>query len=146
MSFLITSLTRKGYPVSFVLFGIETILTILYCIQTFAVEKYKPELTLGAILLLLLIGVLSAVGNFAQFQAANDAPNPGLAIAISGMSAGIVALLVLIFLRDELTTMQIIGLVLALVSIFFITAGQKNIPHDKVSASMIDSSIKSDSR
>ncbi|MEK7535893.1 MAG: hypothetical protein AAB590_02685 [Patescibacteria group bacterium] len=137
MSFLITSLTRKGYPVSFVLLGIGIILTISYSVQTFVIEKYKPELTVGITLLILLIGMLSAVGNFTSYQAANSAPNPGLAIAISGMSAGVVALLAFFFLKTGITTMQVIGLVLALVSVFFITAGRKITPTDKVPTSII---------
>ena len=125
MSVLITVLTRKGYPTSFVLLGIGIVFTIAYSLQTFVFAKEKPEITISVIGLILLIGVLSTVGNLMLFQAANNAPNPGLAIAIgAGMQAGVVALLAFLFLKDKLSPLQILGLVLALISIFLIVAGQ----------------------
>lgn len=124
MSFLITSLTRKGYPTSFVLLGIGIIFTIFYSFQTFALLKYRPEFRLEVFALLLLIGLLSAIGNVALFQAANNAPNAGLAIAIgAGMQSGLVALLAFIFLKDKMSPLQIIGLILSVVAVILITSG-----------------------
>lgn len=125
MSFLITFLSRKGYPVSFILLSIGIMFVIFYSFQTFVLLKYRPELRIEVLILLIVIGILSCIGNIALFQAANDAPNPGLAIAIvAGAQAGIVALLAFIILKDRLTTLQILGLFLAIISVFLITFGQ----------------------
>lgn len=123
MSFLITTLTRKGYPVSFVLLGLGIVLAVFYFFQTFIFASYTPKLSLGIILMLLLVGLLSAIGNWTAYQAANNAPNAGLAIAISGMQAGLVTVLAFIFLRDKLSFLQIVGLVLGIIAIFIINIG-----------------------
>lgn len=135
MSFLITFLTRKGYPTSFVLLGIGLILVIFYSFQTFVFQNYRPEFRVELYALLLLIGLLSAVGNVALYQAANNAPNPGLALAIgAGMQSSVVALLAFFLLKDRLSTLQILGLLLALISIFFITIGQNQKSSGKISS------------
>lgn len=135
MSFLITFLTRKGYPASFVLLSIGAIFAICYSFQTFVLLKYRPEFKIEIYGILLLIGVLSVVGNVALYQAANNAPNPGLALAIgAGLQSGVVALLALFFLRDKLSTLQIVGLILALISIFLISIGQNQGGGGKISA------------
>lgn len=127
MSILITSLARKGYPVSFVLLGLGIILTIFYFFQTFVFLSYSPKISIGIVLILILIGILSAVGNWSIFQAANNAPNAGLAIAIgAGMQSALVAILAYIFLKDKLTSIQLIGLVLALISVFIINLGSNS--------------------
>lgn len=125
MTFLIVLLTRKGYPISLILLGIAIVLLLFYSFQTFVLSSEKPQITLGVAGLIFLIGVLSAVGNLASFQAAADAPNPGLAFAISGLSAAVVALLAFFILKDKISTVQTIGLVLALASIVLIAVGQK---------------------
>lgn len=124
MSILITTLTRKGYPVSFVLLGIGIIFTIFYFFQTFVLSHPTFSINLNTILMLLLIGILSTFGNFALFQAANNAPNAGLAITIgAGLQAAVVSVLAFIFLKDKLTTMQIIGIILAVFAIILINVG-----------------------
>ncbi len=125
MSFLITFLTRKGYPTAFVLFCIGLVLTVFYGVQTFALVKYRPEMRWDITLLLIGVGVLSAFGNLALYQAANNAPNPGLAVAIVGMQGGLVALMALVFLKDALNFYQALGLVLALVGVFLMSLGKQ---------------------
>lgn len=123
MSFLITYLTRKGYPVSFVLLGISIVVFFFYSAQAFLFSSEKPEITLGVVALILFIGILAALGNLASFQAANDAPNPGLAFAIGALSSGVVALMAFFIFKDKLSALQIIGLILALMSLILIVAG-----------------------
>lgn len=124
MSILITTLTRKGYPVSFVLLGIGVIFTIFYFLQTFVFSHQSFEVNFKVISLLLLIGVLSTLGNLALFQAANNAPNAGLAITIgSGLQAAVVSILAFFFLKDKLSVLQIIGIILAVFAILLINIG-----------------------
>lgn len=127
MTILITILTRKGYPTPFVLLGIGVTFTIFYSLQTFVFSSYSPKLNLGIIVILILIGLLSTIGNLALFSAAKDAPNPGLAIAIgAGMQAGAVALLAFVFFKDKLTSFQLLGIALSLIAVFLINLGSKS--------------------
>ena len=123
MSFLIVFLIRKGFPASFVLLGLSIVLVIFFAYQTFAVSHYKVSVNLWVVLALILIGILSAVANLWAYQAASDAPNPGLALAITGMQAVGVSMLAFIFFRDKLTVVQIIGVVFSIVAIFLISIG-----------------------
>lgn len=125
MSFLITFLTRKGIPVSFVLLAIGIIFTIFYFYHSFFVLHYKMQTSLVTFGILIVIGALSVIGNMALFQAANDAPNPGLAVAIgAGLQSGLVALLAFVILKDKLSGLQIAGLILSIIAILFITLGE----------------------
>lgn len=86
--------------------------------------------------LLLMIGILSAIGNLTLFQAARDAPNPGLAVAIgAGMQSGVVALLALLFLKDKLTSLQLLGIFLGIVAIILINLGSISSVGDNQSVS-----------
>lgn len=123
MSFLITFLIRKGFPTSFVLLGLSIILVIFYSYQTFIVSQYKPSVNWGTILIIILIGILSAIANLWAYQAAADAPNPGLALAITGMQAVGVSILAFIFFKDKLTMLQIIGVIFSIVAILLISIG-----------------------
>jgi drug/metabolite transporter (DMT)-like permease len=126
MSFFITLLARKGYPVSFILLGISIVLTIFYFVQTFITAHYKVAFSPSVLGILLFIGILSAIGNVTLYQAANTAPNAGLAIGIVGMQSVVVAILAFMFLKDKMTTLQLIGLMLSVVAIFLMSMGSNN--------------------
>lgn len=126
MSFLITILAKKGYPVSFILLGIGVVFVIYYFCQTFIFTHSKFQITPITILILLLIGILSALGNLSAYQAASVAPNAGLALAIVSMQSMVVTFLAFIVFRDKLTTFQIIGIVFAVISIILINLGSRN--------------------
>ncbi len=124
MAFLITVLTRKGYPVSFVLFGLGITFTIVFFIQTFAISRPSFVIHTSTIIAIFIIGILSTVGNLAFFQAVNDAPNAGLAVAVGGgLQAAVVSVLAFVFFKDKLTLLQIIGILFAIFAVFFINLG-----------------------
>lgn len=126
MSFLITLMTRRGLPTSFVLLGICVTYIVYYIIQTVTVTHYKPELSIPLVLILIAIGLLSTVGNILLFNAANDAPNPGLALAIGGgLQTAVVTILAFIFLKDKMSGIQIAGIVFGVVGVFLINLGSK---------------------
>jgi len=134
MSLLITMLTRQGFPVPFVLLGIGVIFVIAYSLQTFVFSSPTFTITPGTIGLLLLIGLLSVIGNFALFQAANDAPNAGLALIIgSGLMGVVVSILAVFFLKDKLTFLQIFGIFLAIFAIILINIGSSQSQEQKTS-------------
>lgn len=123
MSFLIVILSKRGYPVSFILFSLSIVLVIFTFIQWFNVEKYKPRLNLEVIFIIIVIGILSSIANLALFQAAKNAPNSGLALAIGSSYAGLTALYSFFILKDRLNFTQIIGLITIIVAIFLINLG-----------------------
>lgn len=135
MSFLITLLIRKGFPTSFVLLGLSIVLMIFYSYQTFIVSQYKLSISLGTGLIIIVIGILSALANLWAYQAAADAPNPGLALAITGMQAVGVSILAFIIFKDKLTILQIIGVIFSVLAVFLISIGSnqnnsKEIPNN----------------
>jgi len=113
-------------PVPFVLMCIGIMFVLFYSIQTFGFMGYKTELNLSTILILVLVGALSIVGNLAIFIAARDAPNAGFPAAILGLQGGVLAILALVFLKDKLTVLQIIGLVLGIVAVVLLSVGSTN--------------------
>src|SRR3989344_7879798 len=124
MSFLITFLTRKGYPVSFVLFVIGMGFSVFYFFQTFLLTRQNIEINFGVLGVLLIIVVLSLLGNSAVFNAANVPPNPGLASAMAlGAQAAVISILAVIFLKDKLSFLQLVGIVLSVASVFLISIG-----------------------
>ena len=124
MSFLITSLTRKGYPVSFVLFVIGVGFSVFYFFQTFLLTRQNIEINFGVLGVLLIIVILSLLGNSAIFYAANAAPNPGLASAVAlGAQAAVISMLAVVFLKDKLSFLQLVGIVLSVASVFLISIG-----------------------
>jgi len=126
MNILIVYLTRKSIPVTFILLIIGVVFTLIYSIQTFITTKFNFEINLNTLVILFGAGLLSVVGNWGQYSAVRDAPNPGLAIAIASLNAGLVAILAIIFFKDKLTIIQITGLVLGIVSIILIALGSAN--------------------
>lgn len=126
MNILITYLARKSIPVSFILLAIGFVFTIVYSIQTFVSTKFSFEINLSTLLILLVASLLSVVGNWTLYTATRDAPNPGLAIAVTGLNAGLVAILAIIFFRDKLTLMQIAGIFFGIISILLISIGSVN--------------------
>lgn len=128
MSFLIAWIVRKGYATTaFVLFGIGVVFTTVYSLQSFVFsETVTPRPAFFTIFLVLIIGLLSAAGNFFLFEASKYAPNPGLATAVgSGMQAVVVTLLSWLILKDKITFQQFIGILLACASAFLIISGRK---------------------
>ncbi|HVZ12378.1 MAG TPA: hypothetical protein VG965_05090 [Patescibacteria group bacterium] len=126
MSILITYLTRRGLPVYFVLIGLGIIPAIYYISQTFIFSHTKIELNLTVLLIIIAIGILSTIGNVTIFQAANDAPNPGLALAIAaGMQSAVVAIIAFFIFRDKLNAIQILGIILGVLAVFLINIGSR---------------------
>ena len=122
MSFLITVLAKKGYPVPFILLGIAIVVTLCYFFQTFLTHQYKV-ITPTIFGLFIITGILSVIGNVTVYQAAKDAPNAGLAIGIAGMQSVVVASLAFIFLKDKMTNLQMLGVILSIVAIFLMSMG-----------------------
>ncbi len=126
MSFLIVVMAKKGYPVSFILLGVGVAFLIYYSLQTFVFSHAVLHVTPLGIMIILVIGLLSAFANLVAYQASAVAPNAGLVLAIStGMQSVVVAILAVIFLKDNMTVLQTWGIIFAVISIFFISLGSR---------------------
>jgi len=135
MVILITNSSRRGLPLSFILFGIFLIGAIFYFIQTVLTTGFKFEISLSTVALLIIMGLLSFAGNYAQFLATTSAPNPGLAVAAVSLQSALIAILAVIFFKDKLTMIQVLGIIVGLVGITMISIG---------STSSKDTDVKSD--
>jgi drug/metabolite transporter (DMT)-like permease len=122
---IITVLTKRGLPLPFILMCAFGVSMVLYFAQTWMATRFSFEVSLQSLLLLLLVGVLAFIGNWAQFQAAGLAPNPGLAIAVVSLQSGLIALIAVIFFKEKLTLLQTLGLVVTMAGIMLISVGGK---------------------
>lgn len=77
--------------------------------------------------MLVFLGVLSAIGNWTQFQAMHDAPNPGLALAITNLFTIPTTLLAVFVLKDKLTLVQIIGIGICIIGASLLSLGNLSI-------------------
>lgn len=125
MYFLITFLTRKGFSVSLVMFALSIAFTLFFFFQLLLTKGFiGVKLTPAVIGIMIVMGILSAIGNWSQFQAANDASNPGLAISIINLFVIPYTILAVIFFKDKVTLVQIIGIITSLIGVGLITVGQ----------------------
>lgn len=120
---LFTYLTKKGFSVAFLLFVVSLLYTIFYGVQTVVQKQFPVSISAVTILLLLILGIIGAIGNYAQFHAITIAPNSGLVIAIVNSFAGLVAVLAFLFFKESLSPVQILGLTLSIVALVLINLG-----------------------
>jgi len=129
MVILITYSSRRGLPLSFILFGIFLVGPRFFFIKTVFTTGFKFEISLTTILLLFVMGLLSFAGNYAQFLATTSAPNPGLAVAVVSLQSALIAILAVVFFKDKIAMIQVIGILVTLIGITMISLGslsQKN--------------------
>lgn len=125
MTVLITHLVRKGLPTVFVLFVLFVVVAVIYGAQMLVTGVKPGNISAYFWVLLITIGVLSAIGNLALFKAAGSSPNPGLVVSILGVQGGVVAILAVIFLKDKVNLVQLIGIMLGIVAIVIIGLGSR---------------------
>ena len=126
MTLMITYLVRKGLPTAFVLFVLVFVVGAVYGGQTLLGGNKPHNVTLYFWLLLVLAGILSAVGNLAIYRATAIAPNPGLVITILGLQGGIVGLLAVVFLKDKLNMVQLLGILVGIIAVAIIGYGSRD--------------------
>jgi drug/metabolite transporter (DMT)-like permease len=134
MTLIVTYLVRKGLPTVFVLFVLFVVASIVYGTQVFLTRAKPAAVPAQFWLLLLSIGILCAIGNLALFNAAAASPNPGLVVSIVGLQGAVVAVLAVIFLKDRISPVQLIGVVLGVIAVVIIGLGGRDpnatTPHD----------------
>jgi len=126
MTVIITYLVRKDLPTAFVLFLVGFVVIVVYGGQILLGDNKPHGVTLFLWLLIVLAGILSAIGNLAIYRATAISPNPGLVITILGLQGGIVAVLAVIFLKDKLNVVQLVGVLVGIVAVALIGYGSRN--------------------
>jgi drug/metabolite transporter (DMT)-like permease len=139
MTFCIVTLTRKGIPVNFVLLFTALGVFAFFTLLTWKLHNFPAHTEVSTIIVVSLIILLSALGNWAQFSATNNAPNPGLVIAIVSMQSGVLAIISWIFLKSKMNPIQIIGLIIVIagVATIGIGSGINKKPNDDIKPNAI---------
>lgn len=122
MNFLIVSQIKKGASVQMAMAFVAAVLLPFFVIWTWKKGIQLP-VTKNMILLLLSAGLLSAVGNWLALDAAAKASNGGIIFAIVGCQVAVLTILAWYFLGDQLTAVQIVGILACLVGIVIINMG-----------------------
>ena len=125
MSLIIAHLIRQGLSTGLVLFVVAGGLAITSLIVFLSgANRSLPD---GATpwVLLVLAGLLSAVGNFVAYQAAAVAPNAGLPIVVAGLQGAAVVVLSILLLKDSINTLQLVGVLFAITAVALIGFGSR---------------------
>jgi drug/metabolite transporter (DMT)-like permease len=124
MVVLITDQLRKGMSVQFLMF----LIAVVFWAPAYGVWAWRKgfnyHLSASTIAILFVIGALSVFGNWAQFEAAAKAPNPGIAFAIVGCQAVVITILAKFFLGNNVSLAQWGGIALCIVGIMLINIGR----------------------
>jgi drug/metabolite transporter (DMT)-like permease len=102
------------------------IITALCVYQIVAAGGWPKSISATTWILIVLAGVLSALGNLAILRAQALSPNPGLVATVMGLQGGLVAILAVFLLRDKLNALQIAGIVLGIMAVGLIGWGSSN--------------------
>jgi len=120
MVLLITSQTKKGVSVAFVMLLIGFIWFLGYGFWTYQ-EGVNFQISKEMLLILTISGILSIFGNWLLFQAATLAPNPGVAFAISDSKAALITLLSIVFLGTGVIDLaKIVGILMCVSGIIML--------------------------
>lgn len=122
---LINYLSKKGIPVPVTLFGIFIVGAVVSLFQIKQAGGFKGQINISFIALIIFMGLLAVLGNWAQFAAAEKAPNPGLAIAIVSLQAGVIAVIARVFFNAIMTPLQLVGLLISLSGVILISLGSR---------------------
>jgi drug/metabolite transporter (DMT)-like permease len=116
MQLVFTYVTKKGLapPASLLLvFGLASVMYLVHIRAT----RTPLQLSLPLVSWLVLVAMLSYVGNLFSVRALASAPNPGYAIAIVSVQAAVVTLAAIVLLGASFTWMKTLGVVLCCIGI-----------------------------
>jgi len=111
MQLIFAALSRRGMNAATVLLGVFAIAAVLYAIHTRATREPLPHAPRD-VALVAAAAALSYVGNWLLVRALAAAPNPGYAVAISGLQAMVVTVASIGILGAEFSWMKAAGVVL----------------------------------
>ena len=118
MTIIITNQMQKGMPVQVVMFISGIIFAVCFGLWTYI--KGSGVVNTRGILMILVAGALAVIGNWGQFNAAANAPNPGYAMALVASQAAFITILGKFMLNSELTPLKITGVAVVVIGIIII--------------------------
>jgi drug/metabolite transporter (DMT)-like permease len=116
MQLIFAALGRRGVNVTAMLLYVFGIAALLYLVHVRASRAVVPQ-TARDVALLAAAAVLSYVGNWLLLRAIAAAPNPGYAVAISGLQAAVVTLLSVSILGASFSWSKALGVALCAVGV-----------------------------
>ena len=111
MQLIFAALSRRGIDVATVLLGVFAIAALLYLVHVRATHAELPRAPRD-VAMIAAAAALSYVGNWLLLRALAAAPNPGYAIAISGLQAAVVTVASIGLLGAEFSWVKAAGVVL----------------------------------
>ncbi len=115
MILLFKKITMEGVPPLVLLLFLFLIAGTLYLAQTLF-TRTKVSLSVPVFLLILAAAILSYAGNLFYLKAIGLAPNPGYAVAVVGLQAGVIAFGAFFLFNSELSLIKGVGLLLAILA------------------------------
>ena len=97
-------------------FAISSVLLALFLAST----KVSFKVSNNAVILLIIIGVISVIGNIFMFRALAGSTNPGYALAITNLNTLIVLIGGLVFFKADFSLTKIIGTILAIIGVILL--------------------------
>jgi uncharacterized membrane protein len=120
MILILSALFKRGVTPVFSMLVISLVWTICFGIWT-SLEGVKWSEYKSAILLLVIAGLLSVFGNWAQFRSLAISSNPGYTIAIVGCNGALVSLLAWKFFKGEMHMTGAFGVLFCVIGIILIS-------------------------
>ena len=132
--FIYALIAMIGFTVMFLAFikvgklGLRSeIVFMYYCIIAGALvltysfsSKIPLNITKTLFVFLLVAAIFGAIGNIFLFKAMNVAPNPGYAIAVSGVHVVLVAIASILLFSSEFTLVKGLGTIFAVIGIILL--------------------------
>lgn len=97
-------------------FGFATIMLLVYLISF----KVPLSITKYALILLIIAAIFGVIGNVFLVQSIKISPNPGYALAISGVHILLVAVAAIFIFKSEFTLIKGLGTILTVLGIILL--------------------------
>lgn len=119
MVIMVTNELKKGMSSQMAM-----LLIALTWIPAFGIWQWKKgfmPISASSVLVIIIAGLLSVLGNWAQFEAAARAPSPGLSASVVSCQVVLIAILAKLLFHSYINPMQIIGMLICLIGVVIIS-------------------------
>ena len=98
------------------IFGISAIIILIYSVST----KASINISRYVFLFILLAAIFAIIGNFFLFKSMGISPNPGYALAVSGVHILLVAIASIFIFKSDFSLVKGVGVILAVIGIILL--------------------------
>lgn len=120
MFLTIKKLGLLGVKTSVILVYLFVVASVLFLLYNVVGKNNIIVKENNALMLLILVGIFSFLGNFLLTKSMLLAKNPGYTNSISAFSIVLVAIASYFIFKSELTTIKLLGMVIALIGIIMV--------------------------